>query len=52
MTMAHEIDLREHQTVSNSGTKDNDSVQADFAIRITSPDDERSFEFTLFGPRG
>ena len=48
--MAHEIDLREHQTVSNSGTKDNDSVQADFAIRITSPDDERSFEFTLFGP--
>lgn len=48
--MAHEIDLREHQTVSNSGTKDNNSVQADFGIRVISLDEEGPFDFSLFGP--
>jgi hypothetical protein len=47
--MAHEIDLRKHQTVSNSGTRDNDSVQADFGFRINSYG-SRTFDFSLFGP--
>jgi hypothetical protein len=52
MTMAHEIDLRKHQTVSNSGIlyKDTDSVQADFGIRIISLGDQGPFDFMLFGP--
>lgn len=48
--MAHEIDLREHQTVSNAGTTDNDSVPADFGIRIILNDKQR-FDFSLFGPQ-
>lgn len=50
MTMAHKIDLREHQTVSNSGTKDNDGVKVDFGIRINSFDEKGPFDFMLFGP--
>lgn len=48
--MAYEIDLREHQTVSNVGTKDNDSVQADLGIRIIALAEQGPFDFTLFGP--
>jgi hypothetical protein len=49
--MAHEIDLREHQTVSNTGAKDNDSVQVNFGIRINSLDNKGGgFDFQLFGP--
>lgn len=48
--MDHEIDLREYQTVSNPGTKDNDSLQADIGIRIISLGDHGPFDFTLFGP--
>ena len=48
--MSYEIDLRKHQTVSNSGTKDNDSLQADLGIRIISLGDQGPFDFTLFGP--
>lgn len=48
--MAYEIDLQKHLTVSNSGTNDNDSVQANFGIRIISRDDKGPFDFSLFGP--
>ena len=48
--MPHEIDLRKHKTVSNSGTEDNGSIQADFGIRIDSRGEEGPFDFVLFGP--
>jgi len=48
--MTHDFDLREHQTISNAGTRDNDSVQADLGIRIISLGDQGPFDFTLFGP--
>src|SRR5690242_2589301 len=50
--MTHEIDLRKHLTVSNSGVvyNDADSVQADFGMRIIALGEQGPFDFTLFGP--
>jgi hypothetical protein len=49
MSMAFEIDLREHRTVSNSGTSDNDSMKADLGIRINFLEGEKQFDFSLLG---
>jgi hypothetical protein len=49
--MPHGYNLREHQTVSNSGSVYPDSIAADLGIRIVVPrQNEGEFDFTLFGP--